>query len=250
MQMFILLNVNRNVTKLWSQYLTETTYVDESNYDLISRNIPEQEFTTMYRDVLQDLSQAKINTEEETYVLNDDIIAKSNRLAIIEILTVYSYERLTTIFGNVPYSEALASDNNLPKYDDANTIYLDISDRLTAAINSLDVAGGSFASGYDNMFEGDVAMWKKFAYGLQMKMGIMLADQNPAKAQSLISDAWNNVFSSASEGAYFPFLSASPNTNPIYEDLVLSGRSDFVAANTIVDMMNSLSDPRIGFYFS
>ncbi len=243
------LNVNRNNTKLWSQYLTQTTYLDESNYDLTARNVPEQEWREIYRDVLQDLSAATSATNKESYNLATDNAAKANRLAIIEILNVYSYERLTNIFGDVPYSEALG-ESNLPKFDDAETIYLDLIVRLDAAIGNLDASAGSFSGGYDNLFEGDVAMWKQFAYGLKMKMGITMGDANPSASSAAILDAWDNVFASSSDGAYFGFLSGSPNTNPIYEDLVLSGRADFVAANTIIDMMNSLSDPRIGMYFT
>ena len=32
-------NVNINIFKLMSQYWTETTYIDETNYDLVTRNI-------------------------------------------------------------------------------------------------------------------------------------------------------------------------------------------------------------------
>jgi hypothetical protein len=31
---------------------------------------------------------------------------------------------------------------------------------------------------------------------------------------------------------------AHPNTNPVWVDLVQSGRSDFVIANTLIDFMN------------
>jgi hypothetical protein len=47
----------------------------------------------------------------------------------------------------------------------------------------------------------------------------------------------------------FYYLSASPNQNPLYQDLVASGRKDFVIANTMVDVMNGLSDPRRDYYF-
>jgi hypothetical protein len=42
---------------------------------------------------------------------------------------------------------------------------------------------------------------------------------------------------------------AHPNTNPVWVDLVQSGRSDFVIANTLIDFMNTLSDPRRAAYF-
>jgi hypothetical protein len=53
-------NVNNNVYRLFAQYWTETTYVDESNYDLNTRNIPANHFSEMYRDVLYDLKDAKL----------------------------------------------------------------------------------------------------------------------------------------------------------------------------------------------
>jgi len=46
------------------------------------------------------------------------------------------------------------------------------------------------------------------------------------------------------------YEASAPNTNPIWEDLVQSGRADFVAANTIVDKMNELDDPRRDDYFA
>jgi hypothetical protein len=46
------------------------------------------------------------------------------------------------------------------------------------------------------------------------------------------------------------YLTAAPNTNPIYIDLVASARHDFVPANTLIDAMNALNDPRREFYFT
>ncbi len=34
-------NVNMNIFRLFAQYWTETTYVDESNYDITTRPIPQ-----------------------------------------------------------------------------------------------------------------------------------------------------------------------------------------------------------------
>jgi hypothetical protein len=242
------LNVNENNLKLWSQYLTQVTYLDEANYNLLNRNIPQTEWRAMYRNILQDLKESTSSTNAESWVLAEDLGAQKNRLAITEIYTIYCYERLTTIFGDVPYSEALG-ESSLPKFDDAATIYGSLNTRLSVAINSLDVAYGSFDGGYDNMFEGDVAMWTKFAYGLKLKMAMTLADVDPTTAQSMYNDAEANVFAQG-ESATFYFLGSQPNTNPMWEDLVNSGRNDFVAANTIVDTMLALNDPRISTYFT
>ncbi len=43
--------------------------------------------------------------------------------------------------------------------------------------------------------------------------------------------------------------SVTPNTNPIWVDIIQGGRQDFVAAATLVSKMNSLSDPRLSLFF-
>lgn len=73
------------------------------------------------------------------------------------------------------------------------------------------------------------------------------SDQTLAKAT--VESAVGGVFTSAEDNALLHYLSAI-HTNPIYVDVIQNGRDDFVPANTIVDMMNSRSDPRRQFYFT
>src|SRR5574337_842409 len=58
-------NVNLNIFRLIDQYWTETTYTDESNYDLGTRAIPDGVWHRLYRDVLKDLdASSQIMTQE------------------------------------------------------------------------------------------------------------------------------------------------------------------------------------------
>ncbi|WP_299160748.1 SusD/RagB family nutrient-binding outer membrane lipoprotein [uncultured Tenacibaculum sp.] len=243
------LNVNNNNTKLWSQYLQETTYTDESNYDQLTRNIPQQQWDILYKDVLKDLDEAKNVITATTYTTAELNALKPNKLAIIEVLNVYTYALLVETFGNVPYTEALDINNLLPKYDDGLTVYRDLIVRLTTAINTLDTSLASYGSA-DNIYNGDVTKWKKFAASLKLRMGILLSDVDNALAKSTVESAVTaGVFTSNADNADFTYYSADPNTNPIHDNLVLSGRHDFVAAKTIVDMLNTLADPRRATYF-
>ncbi|HHH54195.1 MAG TPA: SusD/RagB family nutrient-binding outer membrane lipoprotein, partial [Bacteroidetes bacterium] len=97
---------------------------------------------------------------------------------------------------------------------------------------------------------GDVSLWKKFGNSLKLKLGLFLSDVDAALAQSTVESAAAAGVIGAGENCQMVYLGESPNTNPIYEDLVLSGRKDFVPANTIVDLMNSLDDPRRDDYFT
>ncbi|MES2730143.1 MAG: SusD/RagB family nutrient-binding outer membrane lipoprotein [Bacteroidota bacterium] len=241
-------NVNTNIFRLLSQQWAQTTYTDESRYDLVTRNIPQTFWNIMYRDVLRDLLEAKNLIGKQDPLYNDPIIIK-NKLAVIEILSVYTYSILVNTFGNIPYSQALDINTANPKYDDAATITNDLFTRLNAALASLEVATESFGDA-DLVYGGDVVKWMKFGHSLKLKMAMILADADPAKAKTFVEQAAPHVFTSNADNAVFKYLPAPPNTNPIWVDLVQSGRQDFVAANTLIDKMNTLIDPRRAFYFT
>jgi len=249
------INVNTNVFKLFAQYITETTYTDEANYDIVNRKIPDNTFRTLYKDVLSDLKEsATLMDNEPAPVLDDDKKNFANRKAIIEVLRIYTYNRLVDIFGNVPYSEALDIDNVNPKYDDAVSIYKALFADLDKAITVLKngANAGSFGNA-DIIYNGDEAKWLMFANGLKLKMAIHISDApNGIDINAAISEAVaDGLFTSNADNALFTYLGSTPNTNPLYLDLVASGRSDFVATNTMVDIMLSLGDTvRLGLYYT
>ncbi len=241
-------SVNENVLRPFSQYWTETTYPDESNYDITTRQIPDYEFRTIYRDVLSNLKEAKRVIPDEPSTVST-AAEKKNMIAVTEILSVFAFQREVDIFGNVPYTEALDIDNISPVYDDGQAIYAKLFDRLDAAIADIDVGSRGFSDG-DLVYYGDMAKWKVFAYSLKLKLAITVADVTALDPGGKVASAVaGGVMVASGDNATFTYLGESPNTNPIYVDLVASGRYDWVAANTIVDKMKALNDPRMPYYF-
>ncbi len=240
-------NVNLNNWKLWSQYWTETTYTDESNYDVVTRDIASNNFRTYYRNVLRDFLEAKNIIGEEVPIGEEETAVQQNRILITDILMVYTYQRLVDMFGNVPYSEALDIENISPVYDDAFTIYKDLITRLDADLSGLNDAYGSFG-GDDLYYGGDVGMWKKFANTLKVRLGITLSAVDQSLSKKTVESAYNKGFGPGEdcELAY----PGGINANPIYQNLIQSGRHDYVGANTVVDMLNNLKDPRRYCYFT
>ncbi len=245
------INVNTNIWKIWSQYVTETTYVDEANFDIVNRSIPDNAFLTFYRDILRDLLEANTIISAEEVTTPADIAAKKNKLAIIEILNVYTYNRMVDIFGDIPYSEALSVDvTTTPKYDDAAGIYTSLFARLDVAIGNLDITNGSYGSA-DIYNGGDVNQWMLFANSLKLKMAIHIADFDAGVSKTKAQEAYSaGVISSQAENTALVYMGAAPNTNPLYIDLIASGRHDFVAASTIIDPMLAMSDPRLPLYYT
>lgn len=238
--------VNVNEFMQWSQYWTATTYTDETNYDIVNRTVAGTVFRIYYRDILRDLKEAKDLIAAEPAIGETALANQKNRIAIADMMQVLVYSQLVNIYGDVPYTEALDITNIYPKYDDGLTMYKDMLSRLTADVADLDEAAGSFGSD-DLYMGGDVAMWKKFGNTLKVRLGITLADVDDAAAKAAVEAAYAGTFA-AGENCQLVYEGGA-NSNFFYLDLVNSGRDDFVGANTLIDMLTSLGDPRIGKYF-
>ncbi|TYP94026.1 Starch-binding associating with outer membrane [Fodinibius salinus] len=234
-------NVNVNIFKLISQQWTTTTYTAEPRYEIDTRAIPDNVWITLYRDVLVDLQESKAKIKNDEFIPAGE---KKNKIATIEVMNVLAYSTLAKIFGDVPYGkEALDPKNTQPSYTDDAEIYENLMSRLNTAIGNFDTNAASFGSA-DVFYNGDVDKWVKFANSLKMRLAITMADAKPSMAQKAIQNAAPNAFTSNADNALIPFQSSPPTTNPVWEALVQSGRDDYLPANTMVDKMNNLNDPR------
>jgi hypothetical protein len=254
-EMFDLMNntdVNINVFRLYAQYWAQTTYPDESQYNMVNRFIPDNFWTNGYKDVLMDLNTARQRIIEtavpEQLNLPDE--QRDNMTAIIDVNMVYMYSILVDAFGAVPYSEALNPDILTPKYDAGEEVYNAIIAKLDDAISKLDPSADAFSSNQDLVFQGDVGMWKKFANSLKVRLAINISDKDAAKATTMINQALESGVFESGEKASVQYLPTPPNTNPLWEDLVQSGRHDFVVANTMVNKLIRYKDPRLSIYGS
>ena len=236
-------STNFNPLRMYAQYWAQTTYPEESQYTQITRNIGGRIWSKMYRDVLQDLKGA------QEIITNNNEINSENKLAILTVMQVAAYAHLVEIFGDIPYTEALNPTNPSPKYDDAETIYLDLLTKLDTAIASIDTNGNGFEASQDPVYGGNMSSWKKAANSLKLRMALRIADSNPSVSKQMAEAAASGVISNASENFSITYQASSPNTNPVWVTLVESGRSDYIPANTLVDVMNTLDDPRRDYFF-
>ncbi len=239
-------NVNVNNFTLWSQHWTQSTYVDESNFDYNNRDVNGNTFDAMYATVLRDLSDARAIIASDAGL---DAATAAQQNAVIDVLEVYAYSTLVDIFDDVPYSEAIG-ESLAPAYDGAATIYGALGNRLAASIGVLMAGSDNGLGSYDLIYGGSSAGWAKFAASLGLRLSIRMADVSPATAQAGAEAAIGaGVITLASESAALNYTSSPPHTNPYWDDLVQSGRKDFVASNTIADVMNMYADPRRSAYF-
>lgn len=238
-------SVNSNISKQLAQHWTTTTYNDETNYDMVQRDIGGNWWFSMYVNVMIDIVEAK-----KIIAANEaNAGTAANKIAILDLFQSFVWQVVVDSYGNVPYSEALQGNGNLiPKYDDDAEIYADVMRTIDVALNSLNESNGSFG-GEDLVYGGDVATWRKFGNTLKFKMAVRIADVDAGTATTAAQEAMNaGLLESNADNAAFPFETSPPNTNPNWEALVQSGRNDYIIANTFADIMNTLNDPRSAIF--
>ena len=239
-------SVDYNITDLIAQYWTETTYTDESNYNLGNRDIPKNFWNSLYNDALNNFVQAKklIPTDTDTSLVR-------NEMDITDIMEIYTYYYLLNTFGNLPYTQANNIDKYpFPAYDDAKTIYTDLLTRLDTCIAGLNVNNGAFGVA-DILYGGNVTSWKTFANSLKLKMAMLIADTDPATAKTKVGEAIaGGVFQSNADNAIFAYTGVTPNANPIWVDVIEGNRKDYVIASTLLNSMVTLNDPRRTAYYT
>lgn len=255
-------NVNLNVTLMWMQHLANTTYYDESRYDMTSRGIPVATSNTMYRFVLMNYQEAAKVLKTQS-MLGVSQAERDNQLAIVEIMTVFAWSYVVENFGDMPYTKALDYTNPSPAYDDALTIYKDLISRLDAAVNKLTLTETGMPDGYDNIFGGSAegtVMWYKFANTLKLRMGLMLYDTDNNYSKAVAESAAPYVFTEG-DVMSFQYMVSPPNQNQQYVDFVASGRDDYVVTSNLIDAMQptepspehsilniTVTDPRLRVY--
>lgn len=244
------ISMNVNISRFLCQYASQTNYTQESRYDFEDRSIPDTYFTRIYYG-LRDLQEIRtlISDQSGSPAFNRN---RDNKLAIVDILEVYNFHTLVDYMGNVPYTEALqGAENKTPVYDDAATIYNDLMQRLRDDIATLQagINDGSWGA-EDVIFQGDVAMWKKAAASLLLRLGMRLSDVNESAAQSALSDALDAGVFEEGDVWQLTWTTNSPHVNPIYSRHIVDNRNDYSPTLTIISKMEELSDPRMPLYFT
>lgn len=255
-------SVDQAPFRVLAQSWTENTYVFEAQYNLANYESPDNFWNYIYAGpdyqpganppvppgtgVLNNLEQAKalfpVSVANPVTLRND--------LDISDILEIYGWYFLVNTYGNIPYSQALSRTNAFPKYDDARTVYNDLLTRIDTCIAGLNTSGDAMGSA-DQIYGGNVGEWLKFAATLKLKMAMIEADVDLPDATTKVQEAVaTGVFQANTDNALFAYDPAAPiNSSPMWQNLVLSGRHDFVPANLLVSTMDSLNDPRDSLYF-
>jgi hypothetical protein len=198
-------------------------------------------WTNIY-DILVDFRAVELEAEKT----NDKVY-----IGIAQILQAYTFSVATDIFGDIPFNESLKLSQNInPSYDKQETIYPALISLIDKGLTNVTSSTPGINPGTaDVIYGGNAIKWAQFGNSLKLRLLNHLSKKNPAASLTFLQTNPGLIITSAND-AKVTFLSNPASANPIHQFDVLSGRKDNAVANTIVDKMKALSDPRIPVYFA
>ena len=232
----------------WVEYWTQT--YTASQFKSLCQYLPTG-FNTAYQSLLSqplpDLKYIIDNTKEDV---------NKGYYFVAEALSIFTWQIITDVWGDMPYSEALQGAQGLlhPKQDKQQDIYADLMNRIDALL-AIDLSASSIDEKYDYNYSGDLTAWYKFATTLKLKLMLRLSETsqyNNGKVLSFIQSADllkssakipGSVWNDAQEGKRHPmreFQAGGAN--------YLS--TNVIACKTFIDYLSTNSDPRLATLFS
>ncbi len=169
---------------------------------------------------------------------------------VAKILMANSLGTLTSLYGDVPYSQALKGDLGITqaKYDTQQSIYQTIQSLLDDAIVDLATTNAGLQPATDDIiFGGDVDAWSATALALKARYYLHTAKVD-AGAYTLARDNASAALAAGFVDFKITFLGSSATSEaPWYQ--WRTQRDDIIPNVYMFDKMDSIADPRIPAYF-
>lgn len=235
-------------TQLYPQYIAERLNIQYSNYAMTEFNIGNyyQRMIRNLEDIIEFNQEEKTKNETWVVAFGD----ANNQIAAARTLRAYAYMHLTDALGMIPYSEALkAGEGNFtPKYDDQKSIYTDLNKELTEAFAQFNESG-HLSADFDIFYNGNMSKWKRLNATLRMMLAIKLSKVEPNTGKAWFAKAYaDGGMTENDEMLRYPYLPENANANPLWTNMVLDGRWDFVPSATLIDQLKAYNDPRLKAY--
>jgi len=177
----------------------------------------------------------------------------SNFYNIARIFKVFMFQRMTDMYGDIPYTQAglgYLQGVTAPVYDKQELIYDSMLNDLKTAAAALDPNATNTVGDADQIYGGDVNKWKKFAYSEMVRLAMRLTKVNASKAEEWVKEAvTGGVFTSNDDNAllHHEDMPWNPLTNG--NAWVLDGVDPDASriSETFMNILKSTSDPRIKY---
>lgn len=189
-------------------------------------------FTNAYQSSMMNLKQIINNPD-----------ANKAYVGIAQILQAYELGYVTTLYGDIPWTQALdVVTYPHPKFDAQADVYTSIQGLLTAGIANV-TTGGTVKG--DILYNGNLSKWKALAYMLSARYYNHLSKKDPTGSATNALAAAANAYAAGFTTAYdfaLPYDGSSAMVNP-YQATWVNGM--YPVNKPFLSLIMTTADPRL-----
>ncbi|MEW5930741.1 MAG: SusD/RagB family nutrient-binding outer membrane lipoprotein [Gemmatimonadota bacterium] len=188
---------------------------------------------------------------------------------IARVWEAYLMGESASLWGALPYSEAVKEDVTTPKLDAQADVYAEVQATLDKAIADLQSGQGTGPGPTDLIYGGDRAKWRQLAYTLKARFYMhwveaqafsgthngknVSAEANKACGgnclQKAVAAAANGISTPANNFTSYQSTTAG-GENLWYQFMFVRRQGQIAAGRNLVELMKSRNDPRLEQYFA
>lgn len=192
---------------------------------------------------------SQVQPAVELYELTQNKPEYKNLHQISRILKALVFQRMTDIYGDVPYSQAgLGYYQRIytPVFDKQQSIYTDLLKEVSEAVDSLDdnadKPGGDLFYASDTTTQID--KWKRFGNSLLLRIAMRLTKVDAATAQQYVSKVQGLTMTSNNDNAVVQHNEGNFQNRDAIE---INGQdsADLKLCKTFIDTLKNNNDPRL-----
>jgi len=232
-----------------NQPRTYDTYQIRGNYDNQWNN-------ELYGGSLINLQQI-INQTQET---------SPSYAGVAKILKAYNFALTTDLWGDIPYSQALQGNldvpNLAPRFDTQQDIYegnsalsvQSLFDLVKEGLADLDKTSVLKPGADDLVYQGNLTKWRKFGNTLLLKLANTISKKDRTRATAIINEVLGKgtaaIITDNADDFQVPYGTAVGNQNPFYAYNYVNRPDDQMLSQRFLDSLNRLKDPRLAKFFT
>ena len=171
-------------------------------------------------------------------------------LGIAQIWEALTMGTVSSMWGDVPYSEAVSGKTN-PVLDDRFVILGNLQTLLTTAIANLGKSGNGPGAN-DLVLGGDKAAWAKVAWTLKARYYMQTAESLGASAYTnAIAAATNGISDPSGASDFASFHTQATSERNMWTQFQTSSGfgTDLEGGKALIDILKARNDPRLAEYY-
>jgi Starch-binding associating with outer membrane len=178
--------------------------------------------------------------------------------AVGRFIRAYYYYNLTSLFGDVPLTEALkASETATPAYTPQEQVFKYVLDELDSANNDFTTlianSDNSLSTTQDIYYQGNLAKWQKLVNSYKLRVLISLSNKAtdatlnvPAQFAAIINNpAKYPIFAGPADDLKFTYVSSTYSSYYFNPSNFGSIAARYNMASTYVSALKNINDPRL-----